>query len=132
MRIKNACSTCGHASTLVQSVFASRSFPLRCSCCGKRQFRRHGISTVLGGVVGFIGSFGTLLLFMAYGLKISFVVLLVSIVLVLATYTMELFLNELIGFTELEKHRTIKKSKENVWFAVIIMVVGAMLYILDV
>lgn len=129
--IKSKCSSCGSTMAFLKAAFASKSFPLECKDCGKRQFRRHDVSKTLAYIGGSIGLFGLLFLFMDKGPQVAGISLAIYLSLIVITYIVELFLFNLSEYTNREESRVKRKSKTNIWIAVIVLFLGTIFYIFD-
>jgi hypothetical protein len=128
---KSTCSSCGSTMALLKAASASKSFPMECKDCGKRQFRRHDVSKTLVYLGGSIGLFGLLFLYMGKGLQVAGMSLATYLSLLFVTYVVELFLFDLSEYTDREESRVIGKSKKSIWIAVVVIFLGTIFYVFD-
>jgi predicted membrane protein len=117
---------------IIKAIFASKSFPLKCKACGKKEFRKHDISKALVYFGGTIGLFSLLFLYMAKGGQVAFLSLVVYLSLLIVIYIAELFLFDLTEYTDREESRVIDKSKKNIWIIVIVLFLGIIFYAFDI
>tara|TARA_B100000767_G_scaffold232325_1_gene224151 strand:- start:200 stop:595 length:396 start_codon:yes stop_codon:yes gene_type:complete len=129
--IKNTCSNCGSVLGFFKTIFASKSFPSKCKDCEKKQFRRHDVSKTLGYLGGSIGLFGLLFLYMGKGLQVAGASLAGYLSLFFIVYIAELFLFDFSEYTDEEENRVLKKSKKNIYIAVVVIFLGTVFYVFD-
>lgn len=80
---------------------------------------------------GTFGPFALLFLFMVDGLESVALTLFGYLILVLIVYVAELYICDLSEYTEHDESRAIKKSKRNVLFVFVVILLGTIFYVFD-
>jgi len=79
-----------------------------------------------------IGLIASLLTLMAKGPQALVILLSVLLLLFAVTYAVEFSVTDLSEFTEVEAQHAASRSRRAIWFAVVLLLVGAILYVFDI
>lgn len=129
--IKQKCSRCGSDTAFVKAFLASKVLPAYCNHCSIKLTRKHTISSSLMFVGFSVGLFVLLFLFLSHGMNMVASAFTLFILMMVVAYVSELFIFDLVEYSEAEEKRSINKSLRNALIGIFVILLGAVLYIFD-
>ena len=130
-RSKSCCSVCGEAIGFPENFIASKLFPAKCNSCGASNYRRHIVSSSLSFIVTSIGLLAIIFVVMMNGFAYAFNVIIVCIVIISASYFIEVMMFPLYEFTKEAKEKNIKISKNRSWIFSAVIIISLICYYLS-